>query len=498
MVLVSQPTHPMFHGDELRHQKCGVCKTEFTCRPPTRHELMTSFTGPEIAALIDVGCVIGSGDEFSVELDAQLATMPESVRASSGYEHWLKSAYLITDVAKDDSKYSYNTTTDEELERLRSAIDPDTLILSVRNIFLKLAPKESLAGQEDDLADAFFNRVTAPANFVFEIVDRNGVRIDNENECGEDTVSAVNLCRPLPLNRQKSARTARALRSAVRIVEKTKGKGWAQRSEQVEVVHHLGGPCDDSTIVTCIVLGATKHGYKVFKDLSEALLVAARLVKNSEDRSTDEGQSNVGPGQRVQLHNLQKNPELNGKSAIIIRRQGPSRWLVRIAEESARLVAAKFENIRADAPPSSRYPNCEEEGQDDGGGEQEAVFSGRVYAFWGDARWSRAQLLGEIARGHWGMCKHSLSEIIAPPHLRRPALDGRLVFAPVTAMTEESIARARTQMAPLREQARLAAAQASEEVERDDDVNDDDQVIEEEGVRRASSESHLVASEVNA
>ena len=26
---------------------------------------------------------------------------------------------------------------------------------------------------------------------------------------------------------------------------------------------------------------------------------------------------------------------------------------------------------------------------------------GRVLVFWGDARWSRAQLLGEIARGHW-------------------------------------------------------------------------------------------------
>ena len=27
-----------------------------------------------------------------------------------------------------------------------------------------------------------------------------------------------------------------------------------------------------------------------------------------------------------------------------------------------------------------------------------------VWVFWGDARWSRAQLLGEMARGHWGMC----------------------------------------------------------------------------------------------
>ena len=60
MVLVQQPTHPAMQRDDIRHHKCNVCTTEFTCAPPTRHELMQSFTGPEIAALLEEGCIIAS------------------------------------------------------------------------------------------------------------------------------------------------------------------------------------------------------------------------------------------------------------------------------------------------------------------------------------------------------------------------------------------------------------------------------------------------------
>ena len=55
------------------------------------------------------------------------------------------------------------------------------------------------------------------------------------------------------------------------------------------------------------------------------------------------------------------------------------------------------------------------------------------------------------------MCRAYARDVHAAPDQRRSGLEDRLVFAPVTAMTEESIVRARTQMRPLREQARLAA-----------------------------------------
>merc|ERR550525_372126 len=92
--------------------------------------------------------------------------------------------------------------------------------------------------------------------------------------------------------------------------------------------------------------------------------------------------------------------------------EGPGRWEIRLADgEGKQIRPANLEAV-------------------DGG-------SGRVFAFWGDARWSRTQLLGEIARGHWGLCKASTSELTAPVGDRWKGLDGRMVFAPQTAMTDD-------------------------------------------------------------
>jgi hypothetical protein len=65
----------------------------------------------------------------------------------------------------------------------------------------------------------------------------------------------------------------------------------------------------------------------------------------------------------------------------------------------------------------------------------ERQFLGRVLVAWGDARWSRTQLLGEIARGHWGLGKASVCELTAGPSHRWSGLDDRLCFSPVTEMT---------------------------------------------------------------
>ena len=88
MVLVSQPTHPAFYERDPRHYKCNVCMTEFTCAPPTRLELMSSFTGPELGALIDGGCMIAAHAEFTGELRRQLATLPPMLAESASYAHW--------------------------------------------------------------------------------------------------------------------------------------------------------------------------------------------------------------------------------------------------------------------------------------------------------------------------------------------------------------------------------------------------------------------------
>lgn len=93
---------------------------------------------------------------------------------------------------------------------------------------------------------------------------------------------------------------------------------------------------------------------------------------------------------------------------------------------------------------------------------------GRVLCFWGDAQWSRTQLLGEIARGHWGLCKASVAELIAPPAERRAGLEGRLVYSPETEMTEDFMRHGARQMereAQWQDRAGAAADDAEEEEE---------------------------------
>ena len=89
--------------------------------------------------------------------------------------------------------------------------------------------------------------------------------------------------------------------------------------------------------------------------------------------------------------------------------------------ELADTVAALAATAGAAPPPSSSVPPPP-----------------RVAAFWGDARWSRTQLLGEISKGHWGLCKASVADVVtAAPSARHGGLRGRLAFAPVSEMTED-------------------------------------------------------------
>jgi hypothetical protein len=77
--------------------------------------------------------------------------------------------------------------------------------------------------------------------------------------------------------------------------------------------------------------------------------------------------------------------------------------------------------------------------------------NGRVLCFWGDARWSRVQLLGEIARGQWGLCRAGILDLLHAPERRWQALEGRLAFAPVTEMTEATLEEARRRMTAYRQ-----------------------------------------------
>ena len=101
-------------------RRCNVCKAEFRCAPPTRHELMQSFTGPELGALIEVGCMIGAHEAFTGELRRQLEGMPSYAASRSSYLHWAAGAYLITQVQEAETSMEVPVASAQMLELLRS------------------------------------------------------------------------------------------------------------------------------------------------------------------------------------------------------------------------------------------------------------------------------------------------------------------------------------------------------------------------------------------
>jgi hypothetical protein len=145
MVLISQPTHPMFYTTDQRHYTCNVCASSFTCAPPTRQELMSSFTGPELGALMEEGCVIGAHDDFSRELATALEGMPEDLAEDSSYHHWAGGVYLITKVTPADAEVRVPVRSAVALSQICRQLSDDGRLTGTRNTVLQLLPVGPLA-----------------------------------------------------------------------------------------------------------------------------------------------------------------------------------------------------------------------------------------------------------------------------------------------------------------------------------------------------------------
>eukprot|EP00439_Symbiodinium_sp_Y106_P066484 s683_g10.t2 len=126
-VLVSQPTHPDLYDHDTRQRICNVCKTEFTCHPPTRAELLASFTGPELAALIEERCFIGSAENFSRELERQVASFPGIMREGIVCLNWIRGLFLIVKVVEDRHRgiVMLRISDDEELNMFLQHLEAD-------------------------------------------------------------------------------------------------------------------------------------------------------------------------------------------------------------------------------------------------------------------------------------------------------------------------------------------------------------------------------------
>ena len=257
MVLVSQSTHPAFQTDDERHYICNVCKGRYTCAPPSRGELMASFTGPEIAALVQEGCIIASRDVFTQMLEE---ASQQSVLFPRSSSHWIRGVYLITDVTSEKEQESLEIDDIDLKDHIVAGLDERNRITLQRREF-ELVSAGSLAGiPSDHLRPALAGLRIPPTATII-------LRSTTAITCADDHIGAVNLTHPIPIPNQPKSRklVTRAIDNCTR-----KYPGIPQ----VELTHFSGGPCAPNEIATCIVPGGARRGWTVVKSLEDALVLA--------------------------------------------------------------------------------------------------------------------------------------------------------------------------------------------------------------------------------
>ncbi|KDO22407.1 hypothetical protein SPRG_11359 [Saprolegnia parasitica CBS 223.65] len=430
MVLVSQPTHPAFYTDDKRHHICNVCLARYTCPPPTRAELMASFTGPEIAALIETHRLIAASPGFSEMLEADRnADNDHRVqrRPSSSYDYWFHGVYLINQLMSDSGEMELSLPNDALLNNFRRRLtpdpdDPSRLEMHFHGALYVVTLRGSLEGVAPADVPTAIAALTPPATLYLQ-------QKDSLATCADDHVTAVCISRPLAHLDAAQEAVASAIRRLGLAYPTLRRR---LLDETIQVQHFAGGPCDPQRISTCLVLGGALRGYTLIPSLDDALLHAYRLFAAAPDCT-------LSPGQAVRVQGLVARPEINGELGMALKFEPKAgRWHVRLVN-STDGIKVKPSNLEVFGTPKPT-----------------------VYVIWGDAQWTRAQLLGEIARGSWGLCRAMVDDMLRAPSERWDALqrEGRLAFAPVSEMTEDYVRQATEEMVALRSNA-VAADEAT-------------------------------------
>ena len=395
---------------------------------------MQSFTGPEIAALLDVDRFIAARDSFSSMLKAKLSEMPEAMRSYCGYHHWIEGVYLITAVERDSGVEHLNVFTQAELAQFITEFG-EGLTITRRDVPMRLVAAGTLEGvPEDDLLDRL-RALEAPCTLTLV---REGPPL-----CGEDHITAVDLTSPLEAKDSGGASSSSSPGNDQIWLEKARSKTnhvieavrWSvagkksEAVEQVQVHHMLGGPVEMSHISQCIVLGGQK-GWTVItkqkKQSNEDIFEKSLRLAVERGWTAHSAQGGIWSGERVRVDHLQSRSDLNGKRGLTLAFDSKAlRWGVEM--ETGERVRIKSSNLSS----------------------VEGVGSGRgcLYVFWGSAQWTRTQLLGEIAKGDWGLCAATAHDMIDTSTLWKTLTESqRLAFAPVSEMTEEHAKSEREEM----------------------------------------------------
>ena len=484
MCVVQSPTHPAYWSEDTRSNVCNVCKTTFTTPPPSRLTLMSSFTGAEIAAMLSNDFLLVSHDAFSRTLREKLEQMPPGLRRICGYEHWVDGTYLITEVIEseedereggeggergvgDDSIVAVNLNgrTDlnevvngesrlfelvEDVRRgatmgrfnLEYSITGEGAVISAQ-VEDEDEERYEPSSQSEEEAEAEENAegTEEEPSENDEEEDEEGDDEDdegNENENGEEEDGAGRnrvrlvgndavreLLSPLGavFSVYQRFRRRRAIDAAFEEVALEREVDVDEVKSKVEVECFTGGPVDEDNVSLCLVVGGdNERGFVKIEDgVSSAISVAFR--------QRVDGCETFPPGTVVKTTD-DAGREVMG---VVTRKSGDDEWSVATALGVVRRAEKDVYVLNA----STR---------------------GKVLVFWGTAQWSRAQLLGEIARGHWGLTKMEPVDVARADDAYRRATAAGLAFAPLTEMTETFMREAISDMNRIRSTGQIARA----------------------------------------
>jgi putative AlgH/UPF0301 family transcriptional regulator len=420
-VLVNQPTHPDFYDDDVRHRVCGVCKSDFACKPPTRLELMQNFTGEELAAFVEEGCFIGAHRDFSAEMRRQVEPFPPHLREAIVDSHWINGVFLITKVVEDRGvPMGLSIDRQEDIAAFVTHISDDWCWQLRGRLYRLLfeGPLEEVATASNEARRAAVRNLQAPCMLKLEPAD--------EGDCGEDGIMAVGLSRPVDVN--CSSHMEKRLQFQIALQKVLPDEQFLP-----QVTHHLGGPCHESRPQFCIVISHTinSEGYKVYTRLSQAITDAQDLCRERQTSSAEQSQANLAEEVPPAAKRRREESEVTATPSGEHARTMTASTTASSNDEIALLgnsigASASFEDSSADAASI------------EGSGETENKAANvRLLIFWGAAGWSRCQLIGEIASGSWGLCKSHETDITAlSADELYDTVYPRLVFAPKTEMSE--------------------------------------------------------------
>ncbi|CAJ1368189.1 unnamed protein product [Effrenium voratum] len=189
----------------------------------------------------------------------------------------------------------------------------------------------------------------------------------------------------------------------------------------------LHGTLEQLTLPAEVILQCAEE-----RDASDDSIRAINLCNPiSEDDLSSEAQRVVrSRGTGTPLRHFLGGPCAPAQPTILLPAAAAAGCGLRTLEQLGVALATDFAPLALEDPPSKRR-------RLEAGDAAEA--EGQALVFWGEARWQRTQLLGELARGDWGLCAAVPEDLVGGKQIWHQLLaEGRPVYAPHSEMTRQA------------------------------------------------------------